>query len=82
MCAVIHIQSQIKPSNWFRLSIALQIGGALGNVTDRIRIGHVTDFIDIGVSSWRWPAFNIAMHQSLPAYVSWCGRFYYGTRIP
>jgi signal peptidase II len=42
------------------LSIALQIGGALGNVTDRIRIGHVTDFIDIGVSSWRWPAFNIA----------------------
>lgn len=61
VCVLLYIYKiQIKPNNWFRLSIALQIGGALGNVTDRIRIGHVTDFIDIGVSAWRWPAFNIA----------------------
>lgn len=39
-----------------RVALGLQLGGALGNLTDRIRIGHVTDFIDIGP----WYIFNIA----------------------
>ncbi|MCS5644384.1 MAG: signal peptidase II, partial [Dehalococcoidia bacterium] len=34
----------------------LQFGGAIGNITDRFRLGHVTDFIDVGP----WPIFNIA----------------------
>jgi signal peptidase II len=36
------------------------IGGALGNVLDRIRFGGVTDFIDLYAGAWRWPAFNLA----------------------
>ena len=52
--------SQRVRNKWLRLSIALQIGGALGNVADRIRVGDVIDFIDVGISAWRWPAFNIA----------------------
>lgn len=36
------------------------LGGALGNVTDRLRFGRVTDFIDAGIGDWRWPAFNVA----------------------
>lgn len=36
------------------------IGGALGNVLDRIRQGAVTDFIDLHYAGWHWPAFNIA----------------------
>lgn len=44
------------------LSIALAsiLGGALGNLCDRIRYHHVIDFIDLYVSTWHWPVFNIA----------------------
>ncbi|HDZ74508.1 MAG TPA: signal peptidase II [Aurantimonas coralicida] len=38
----------------------LVIGGALGNVTDRLRFGGVSDFLDIYVGAWHWPAFNLA----------------------
>ncbi len=36
------------------------LGGAIGNLTDRIAMGKVTDFIDIGITGWRWPTFNVA----------------------
>ena len=39
-----------------RLSIGMQLGGAVGNLMDRLRMGHVTDFIDVGP----WPIFNAA----------------------
>ena len=39
-----------------RLALGLQLGGAWGNVTDRFRLGHVTDFLDFGP----WPVFNLA----------------------
>jgi signal peptidase II len=42
------------------LSLGLMLGGSLGNLVDRIRLGHVVDFIDVGVGSWRWPSFNVA----------------------
>ena len=43
------------------IAISLQIGGALGNLLDRLLLGSVVDFIDIGVSGvYRWPTFNIA----------------------
>lgn len=41
-------------------SIGLVIGGALGNVIDRLRFGAVTDFLDFHVAGWHWPAFNVA----------------------
>jgi signal peptidase II len=43
-----------------RFALALILGGALGNIHDRIRFGSVVDFIDIGVGSYRWPIFNVA----------------------
>jgi len=45
-----------NPPWLLRVAFGLQFGGAIGNIIDRIRIGHVTDFIDIGL----WPIFNIA----------------------
>jgi signal peptidase II len=39
---------------------ALVIGGAVGNIVDRLRFGAVADFIDIHVGGWHWPAFNLA----------------------
>ena len=46
----------------FRLSLALTmvLGGALGNVIDRIRLGAVVDFIQWHVAGYNWPAFNVA----------------------
>ena len=45
-----------KPSNYIYLSYGLLFGGAFGNLIDRIRLGYVTDFFDVGL----WPIFNIA----------------------
>jgi signal peptidase II len=44
----------------FCTALALILGGAIGNVVDRIAYGHVIDFLDIYVRNWHWPAFNIA----------------------
>jgi signal peptidase II len=40
--------------------LALLLGGATGNVTDRILHGSVTDFLEVFLGTYRWPAFNIA----------------------
>ncbi len=40
--------------------LALLLGGATGNVTDRIMHGGVTDFFEVWLGSYRWPAFNVA----------------------
>lgn len=40
--------------------IGLVIGGAVGNVIDRVRLGAVVDFVDLHGWGWHWPAFNVA----------------------
>lgn len=45
---------------WLAVAITLVLGGALGNVWDRLYLGHVIDFIDVYYRHWHWPAFNIA----------------------
>ena len=42
------------------LSLSLILGGAIGNVIDRILFGHVIDFIRVWLGSYPWPAFNLA----------------------
>lgn len=42
------------------VSLALILGGALGNLIDRIRLGQVVDFLDFHWQQWHWPAFNLA----------------------
>lgn len=45
---------------WPAASIGLVIGGALGNVIDRVRYGAVADFLDFHMYGYHWPAFNVA----------------------
>ncbi|TWI70755.1 signal peptidase II [Desulfobotulus alkaliphilus] len=45
---------------WLRTGLALIFGGAVGNMTDRIRFGYVIDFFDVYWKTWHWPAFNVA----------------------
>jgi len=42
------------------VGLGLVIGGALGNVLDRVRQGAVTDFVDAHYGGWHWPTFNLA----------------------
>ena len=44
----------------FCLGLALILGGALGNLYDRLAYGHVVDFLDFHAAGWHWPAFNVA----------------------
>ncbi|GGP24311.1 signal peptidase II [Silvimonas amylolytica] len=44
----------------FSLALALILGGALGNVIDRVAYGHVVDFILVYWKNWYYPAFNVA----------------------
>tara|TARA_B100001093_G_scaffold149352_1_gene142079 strand:- start:373 stop:780 length:408 start_codon:yes stop_codon:yes gene_type:complete len=43
-----------------KLALSLILGGAVGNIIDRIRFGAVIDFVDIHFFGFHWPAFNIA----------------------
>ncbi|NOY62957.1 MAG: lipoprotein signal peptidase [Gammaproteobacteria bacterium] len=45
---------------WLALALALILGGALGNLWDRVQLGYVVDFIDVYYNNWHWPAFNVA----------------------
>ncbi len=47
-------------SKWGRLGLGLALGGAAGNLVDRLRFGQVTDFLDFHWGSYHWPAFNVA----------------------
>ena len=48
------------PSRLLAVALGLTIGGALGNVIDRVRFGAVFDFLDLHAFGWHWPAFNLA----------------------
>ncbi|MBW6477306.1 MAG: signal peptidase II [Chromatiales bacterium] len=53
--------SRLKPGQTLlALGLALLLGGALGNLWDRLLLGHVIDFIDVYYGQRHWPAFNIA----------------------
>jgi signal peptidase II len=47
-------------SPFLAVAIGLVIGGAVGNVIDRVRLGAVVDFLDFYLGAWHWPAFNVA----------------------
>jgi signal peptidase II len=62
VCAVLTVWlRRLGRGEWrTALPLALVIGGALGNLIDRVRFGHVTDFIEVYYRQWSWPAFNVA----------------------
>jgi signal peptidase II len=52
---------RLRPNQlWLAIGLALILGGALGNVCDRIILGYVVDFIEVYYGRWFWPAFNLA----------------------
>ncbi len=47
-------------ATWMHLSLGLILGGAVGNVIDRVRLGEVIDFVGVHWYQYHWPAFNVA----------------------
>jgi len=50
----------MPPGMLNRVALGLLCGGIVGNLLDRLRLDYVTDYLDVYVGSWHWPAFNIA----------------------
>lgn len=59
MVAWFHLQFRSR-SPWIHVILGAILGGALGNLTDRVRLGYVVDFVSVGIGDLRWPAFNVA----------------------
>jgi signal peptidase II len=57
---IIFLLHKYRQEKLFCLSLNLILGGALGNLYDRITLGHVVDFLDFYIGNYHWPAFNIA----------------------
>ena len=49
-----------KSQLWLSIGLALILGGAIGNLIDRVHLGYVIDFLDFYLSGYHWPAFNMA----------------------
>ena len=57
---VIWLSQLTRQQWWLACALALILGGAIGNLVDRLIYGYVIDFIDIYYQQWHWPAFNLA----------------------
>lgn len=59
-CVIVYLLKRHGNQRLFCTALALIMGGALGNVIDRLVHGRVIDFLDFHVGKWHWPAFNLA----------------------
>jgi len=57
---IIYLLKKHAGQRMFCCALALILGGAVGNVIDRVVYGHVIDFLDLFLGNWHWPAFNVA----------------------
>lgn len=57
---LVRLLAQHAMERWMPLALALILGGAIGNVIDRIRVGAVIDFLHFHIDQYAWPAFNVA----------------------
>ena len=58
--AIVALLRSSRFNAWLSAGLGLVLGGALGNLVDRIRFRAVIDFVDVYVGQWHWPAFNVA----------------------
>lgn len=61
LAAILYYARQVQPGERLaRTGLSLVLGGAIGNLIDRARLGHVVDFIDVYRGDWHFWAFNVA----------------------
>ena len=57
---IVVYHASTAPNRYVSITLGLLLGGALGNLIDRLRIGYVVDFVDAGIGGLRWYTFNVA----------------------
>ena len=57
---IVAYHGRSERSLYLSIALGFLLGGAVGNVLDRLRLGYVVDFVDIGIGSLRWYIFNVA----------------------
>lgn len=57
---IVHLLRKHPEQKLFCFALSLILGGALGNLYDRLTLGYVVDFLFFHYQSWYWPAFNVA----------------------
>lgn len=57
---IVLYHARAVPNRYVSITLGLLLGGAMGNLIDRLRIGYVVDFVDAGIGSLRWYTFNVA----------------------
>ena len=57
---IVLYHARANPSRYLSITLGLLLGGAVGNLIDRFRIGYVVDFVDAGIGDLRWYTFNVA----------------------
>ena len=57
---ILYLLRKYAGQTLFCLALCLILGGAVGNLIDRIWLGAVIDFLDFHAAGWHWPAFNVA----------------------
>lgn len=57
---IVLFHARSERSRYLSITLGFLLGGALGNLADRLRLGHVVDFVDAGIGDLRWYTFNVA----------------------
>lgn len=57
---IVLYHGRTAPNRYLSITLGLLLGGAVGNLIDRLRIGYVVDFVDAGIGGLRWYTFNVA----------------------
>jgi len=58
---VVYFHRQFRDRGpWMHVVLGAILAGGLGNLTDRVRLGYVVDFVSVGIGDLRWPTFNVA----------------------
>ena len=57
---IVYLMRSLPPSRALTVGLAGILGGAMGNLVDRVRFRAVVDFLDFYYGEWHWPAFNVA----------------------
>ena len=57
---IVAYHARANPSLYLTVTLGLLLGGAIGNMVDRLRLGYVVDFVDVGIGSVRFYTFNVA----------------------
>jgi len=60
MALIVAYHGRSGRSAYLTITLGLLLGGAIGNLIDRVRLGYVVDFVDAGVGTLRWYTFNVA----------------------